>query len=70
MKKGMTKKSLNKFTSRNTHKRRDKEKRRAELLRIIESIDVRHDGFTMRDSVDSGYRGRVRDDRAPALKHY
>ena len=63
MKKGRTGKDFRKFTSVNTHKRRDKEKRRAELLRALESINVSHEGCTIRDSFDKGISGRVRSER-------
>ena len=68
MKKGNTKKNFKKFSSVNTHKRRDKEKRRAELLRALESINVKHEGFSFRDSVDSGYRARTREKTENAVK--
>jgi hypothetical protein len=68
MKNGGTKKNFKKFTSVNTHKRRDKEKRRAELLRALESINVRHDSLSFRDSLDSGYGGRTRERSSASLK--
>lgn len=68
MKKGNTNKSFKKFTSVNTHKRRDKEKRRAELLRALESINVRHDGMSFKDKTDNGRGSRAFTKRTEGLK--
>ena len=57
--KKQTKKDFSKFTKRNTHKRRNKEKARAELLRILEQTNVRADSMRFNDSLDLGRRGRI-----------
>lgn len=51
-------KDFTRFTKRNTHKRRAKEKSRAALLSIIEGMGVAHDGVHIGDVRDEGRRGR------------
>ena len=62
MKKKYTNKDFQKFNKRNTHKRRDKERRRAELLRAIESSGVAYsENLKIRDVRDNGgYGSRIR----------
>ena len=54
-----TKKDFNKFTKRNTHKRRDKEAARRELLRAVAETEVAYEGIVLKDTVDFGRRGRT-----------
>lgn len=56
MKKSVSKRNLNKISKVNTHKRKSKERRKAELLRQLESINVKHDGFSFCDSDETGRR--------------
>ena len=56
MKKSVSKRNLNKISKVNTHKRKNKERARAELLRQLESINVKHEGFAFRDSDATGRR--------------
>ncbi len=58
MKKGK-RKDFTRFTKRNTHKRRSKDKGREALLSIIESMGVSHDGVRIADVRDDGRRGRT-----------
>ena len=53
-----TKKDFTKFTKRNTHKRRDKEEARRELLRAVAETEVAYSGIVLKDTVDFGRRGR------------
>ena len=48
------KKNFDKFTKRNVHKRRSKEKARAELLSAISSSGVKFDGVKLYDKQDGG----------------
>ncbi len=58
MKRKQTKKDFSKFTKRNTHKRRNKEAARNELLRAVAETEVNYSGIVLKDTVDSGRRGR------------
>ena len=53
------KKAVGKALARNTHKRRSKEKARAELLRILDETNVKADALRFNDSFDAGRRARV-----------
>lgn len=53
------KKTNSKVFARNTHKRRTKEKARAELLRILEQTNIKADGVRFNDSYDFGRRART-----------
>ncbi len=55
----MKKKDFTRFTKRNTHKRRDKDAVRRELLRAVRETEVGYSGVVIRDSVDTGRRGRT-----------
>ena len=55
------KKNFDKFTKVNTHKRKAKEERRREIIRALEEIRVKHDGFSYRESTGDG-RTRRRSD--------
>lgn len=61
MKNNRTKKALSKFSKRNTHKRKSKERARAELLRAVNELGVGTDSLKISCSLDSGRRGRVGD---------
>jgi ribonuclease R len=61
MKNNRTKKALAKFSKRNTHKRRGKEKAAAELMRAIAETGVGTDSLKLTSSYDRGRRGRVSD---------
>ena len=61
MKNNRTKKALSKFSKRNTHKRRGKEKVAAELMRAIAETGVGTDSLKLTSAVDRGRRGRVSD---------
>ena len=54
-----TKKDFNKFAKRNTHKRRDKDAARAELMRAVREVESSYSGFKIRDSHDGGRSARV-----------
>lgn len=58
-----TKKDFTKFTKRNTHKRRDKEAAKRELLKAVIETEVAYSGIVLKDTIDSGRRGRVSDKR-------
>ena len=58
-----TKKDFTKFTKRNTHKRRDKEAAKRELLKAVAETEVAYSGIVLKDTVDFGRRGRVSDKR-------
>ena len=58
-----TKKDFTKFTKRNTHKRRGKEAAKRELLRAVAETEVAYSGIVLKDTVDSGRRGRSSDKR-------
>ena len=58
-----TKKDFTKFTKRNTHKRRDKEAAKRELLKAVAETEVAYSGIVLKDTIDSGRRGRVSDKR-------
>ena len=57
--KKQTKKDFSKFTKRNTHKRRDKEAARRELMRAVAETEVAYSGIVLKDTLDLGRRGRV-----------
>lgn len=57
--KKQTKKDFSKFTKRNTHKRRDKEAARRELMRAVDETEVSYSGIVLKDTVDLGRRGRT-----------
>lgn len=59
MKNNKSKKDFTKFTKRNTHKRRNKEAAKRELLRAVAETEVAYSGIVLKDIVDSGRRGRV-----------
>ncbi len=59
MKNNRTKKALAKFSKRNTHKRRGKEKAAAELMRTIAETGVGTDSLKITSTHDKGRRGRV-----------
>ena len=61
MKNNRTKKALSKFSGRNTHKRKSKERAKAELLRAVRETGVGTDALRISYSNDSGRRGRVSD---------
>lgn len=54
-----TKKDFTKFTKRNTHKRRDKDAAKRELLRAVAKTEVAYSGIVLKDSIDYGRRGRT-----------
>lgn len=54
----MRNKDFNKFSKRNTHKRRSKEAAKAELMRAVREVEESYSGFKINDSVDRGRRGR------------
>ena len=53
-----TKKDFNKFTKRNTHKRREKDAARAELMKAVREVDLSYSGFKIKDSHDGGRAAR------------
>ena len=53
------KKTLAGIQTRNTHKRRAKEKAKNELLKILEETNIKADALRLSDAVDLGRRGRV-----------
>lgn len=57
--KNNTKRSFEKFNKRNTHKRKSKDKARAELLRLVEKTNVNFDGVKISDVTDGGRGSRV-----------
>ena len=57
-KKNVTKRDLGKFSKVNTHKRRGKERTRAELYRALASIDVKSEGVRIKDSDATGRQHR------------
>ncbi len=59
MKNNRTKKDLVRYSKRNTHKRRDKNKEKAEILRALAEVGVSAEGVKLRSALDSGRRGRV-----------
>ena len=54
-----TKKDFSKFTKRNTHKRKDKDAARRELLRAVAETEVAYSGIVLKDTVDYGRGGRT-----------
>ena len=54
-----TKKDFTKFTKRNTHKRRSKDVAKQELLRAVAETEVAYSGIILKDTLDSGRRGRT-----------
>ena len=67
MKRKNTKKDFNKFTKVNTHKRKSKERARAEIMRILDEIDVKHDGFSYKEMSAHRANSRVRDQGAATV---
>ena len=61
MKNKRTLKSLDKFSKRNTHKRKNRERARAELLRAVAETGVGTDTLKLSFSNDGGRRARVSD---------
>jgi ribonuclease R len=61
MKNSRTKKSFDKFSKRNTHKRKSKARAGAELMRAIAETGVGTDALKLTYSNDRGRRGRVSD---------
>ena len=59
MKNNRTKKSFTKYSKRNTHKRKSKEKALDAILRSIEDMGVGHDSLKIKSAYDKGRRGRV-----------
>ena len=54
-----TKKDFNKFAKRNTHKRREKDAARAELMRAVREVEASYSGFKVRYSQDGGRAARI-----------
>lgn len=54
-----TKKDFNKFAKRNTHKRREKDAARAELMKAVREVDLSYSGFKIKDSHDGGRAARA-----------
>lgn len=54
-----TKKDFTRFTKRNTHKRRSKDKGQRALLSILEECGVAYDGAHITETRDEGRRGRT-----------
>lgn len=63
MKKKITKRNLEKFTKRNTHKRREKSRAINELYRAVAESNVNYSGASLRAAVDMGRRARVSERR-------
>ncbi len=63
MKRNNTKRALYKFSKRNTHKRRGKEKSRAEIEKALRDINISSDNVRIKDKYDLGIGGRVSDKR-------
>ncbi len=59
MKNNRTKKALSKFSGRNVHKRKSKERAKAELLRAVAETGVNTDALKLNIAVDKGRRGRI-----------
>ena len=59
MKKKITKKDFAKFTKRNTHKRREKNRAMNELYRAVQQTNVGYTDAILHSAVDLGRRGRV-----------
>jgi exoribonuclease R len=59
MKNNRTKKALSKFSGRNVHKRKSKERAKAELLRAVADTGVSTDALKLNIAVDNGRRGRI-----------
>lgn len=53
------KKSFGKFSKRNTHKRKSKERAKRELLRAVNELGISTDGVKLRASYDGGRRAAV-----------
>ncbi len=58
MKRNNTKRSLEKFSKRNVHKRRGKEKAKNELMRALNEVGVSYDSVKLSSAVDGGRRAR------------
>ena len=54
-----TKKDFSKFTKRNTHKRRSKDAAKKELLAAVAESEIAYSGIVLKDTLDSGRRGRT-----------
>ena len=63
MKNNRTKQALSKFSGRNVHKRKSKERAKAELLRAVAQTGVNTDSLKLSIAVDNGRRGRVSEKR-------
>ncbi len=59
MKNNRTEKAFVKYSKRNTHKRNDKKRARAELLRAIAEVGINAEGAKLHSVIDGGRRGRV-----------
>jgi ribonuclease R len=59
MKNSKTKKAIEKFSSRNVHKRRGKEKAKRELMRAVMETNVNAESVKLSVALDRGRRGRV-----------
>ena len=57
--KGNSKRNFEKFSKRNTHKKKSKDKAKAELLRLVEKTNVNFDGVRISDVTDSGRGARI-----------
>ncbi len=62
MKSKNTKRAHDSFSKRSTHKRKGKEKARAELSRMLEGMSVGTDALHVRTTQDRGRAGRIRPD--------
>ena len=63
MKNNRTKRALSKFSGRNVHKRKSKERAKAELLRAVAESGVSADSVKLNIAVDNGRRGRITEKR-------
>lgn len=59
MKKGQTKRDFNKFTKRNTHKRRDKDRSVKALAKALEEVNSSYGNVKLKAALDLGRRGRT-----------
>lgn len=59
MNKKMSKRNFDKFSKRNTHKRKSKERAKSELLSMLNEISVGTDALKIKSTTDRGRRGRV-----------
>lgn len=63
MKNNRTKKALSRFSGRNVHKRKSKERAKAELLRAVAETGVNTDSLKLSIAANKGRRGRVTEKR-------